>query len=89
MINIDVTRLSSKGQIVIPEDLRKDFSTGDKFVVIKSGHDLILKPVRELGKNFFEDIDFAKKTIAALKRYENGRFKEMDGEDFLTELEKW
>lgn len=89
MINVDVTKLSAKGQIVIPQDMRKEFSVGDKFVVIKSDHQLILKPVNELGKNFFEDLHFAKKTIAALKRYEKGKFKELDGEEFLAELEKW
>ncbi|MCK4492373.1 MAG: AbrB/MazE/SpoVT family DNA-binding domain-containing protein [Candidatus Altiarchaeales archaeon] len=89
MVNVNVTKLSSKGQIVIPQDMRKDFSVGDKFVIIKKGHQFILKPVNEVGKNFLEDLDFAKKTLEALKRYEKGEFREMEGVEFLAELEKW
>ncbi len=39
------TRLSSKGQIVIPEDVRKDLglTEGDQFVVIGQGDAVILK----------------------------------------------
>ncbi len=89
MVNVDVTKLSSKGQVVIPRDMRKDFSVGDKFVIIKKGHEFILKPVREIGENFQEDLDFAKKTLKALKRYEKGKFREMEGGEFLSELKKW
>ena len=45
-VNIDVTKLSSRGQIVIPQDMRKEFSVGEKFVIIKKDHQFILKPVR-------------------------------------------
>lgn len=82
MIDVDVTKLSSKGQIVIPQDLREGFKVGDKFVVIRKGSQLVLKPVGELGGNFLEDLDFARKTLEALKRYEKGEFREAE------ELEK-
>jgi len=41
------TRLSSKGQIVIPEDVRKDLglAEGDQFVVIGQGDAVILKVI--------------------------------------------
>lgn len=89
MINIDVTKISSKGQVVIPQDMRKEFSVGDKFVIIKSSRQFILKPVNDLEENFVEDLDFAKKTLDALERYEKGKFREMSDKAFLTELEKW
>lgn len=89
MINIDVTKLSSKGQIVIPQDMRKDFSVGDKFVIIKKDHQFILKPANEVGKNFLEDLDFAKETMKAIRRYDKGEFKEIEDEEFLADLEKW
>jgi bifunctional DNA-binding transcriptional regulator/antitoxin component of YhaV-PrlF toxin-antitoxin module len=89
MINVDVTRLSSKGQVVIPQDMRGEFNVGDKFVIIKDGHQFLLKPLRELGKNFMEDLEFAKRTVEAMRRYEKGGFKEAGGGDFLAKLEKW
>ena len=57
VVNVDVTKMSSKGQVVIPLDMRKDFSVGDKFLIIKRDHQLILKPVKEVGGNFLEDLD--------------------------------
>jgi len=41
------TRLSSRGQVVIPEDVRKTLKlrTGDQFVVIGRGDTVILKTI--------------------------------------------
>lgn len=89
MVNVDVTKISSKGQIVIPQDMRKDLKIGEKLVIIKKDHEFILKPVKDVGKNFLEDLDFAKKTLEALSRYEKGEFNEVEGDEFLAELEKW
>jgi len=81
--------MSSKGQIVIPSEMRKDFDEGEQFVVIKDGKRLILKSVKDLDKNLKEDLIFAKRTEEALKRYDKGLFKKMSGEEFLKEIEKW
>jgi len=89
MINVDVTKLSSKGQIVIPLDMREEFNIGDKFVIIKDDHQFILKPLQDLGENFMDDLKFAKRTIEALGRYEKDGFKEANSKSFLIELEKW
>ena len=47
MANYATTRLSSKGQVVIPEEIRKDLglSEGDQFVVIGEGDAVILKAI--------------------------------------------
>ena len=89
MSDISVTRMSSKGQIVIPSDMRKGFKEGEKFVVIRSGERLILKSVSGFDENIEEDLRFAERTEEALKRYEKGSFKRMSGDEFLEELEKW
>ena len=34
-----------------------------------------------------EDLNFTKKTLTALDRYGKGKFKEIEGKDFLKELE--
>lgn len=89
MADVDITRISSKGQVVIPAEMRGGFEEGDKLVIIKSEKQIILTPVREFDKQLAGDIAFAKKTEDALKRYEQGRFKKMSGDEFLKELEKW
>ena len=89
MKGIDITRMSSRGQIVIPSSMRKDFKEGDEIVVIKDDERIILKKVSDFSKNIEEDLEFAKRTEEALKRYDRGEFISMNGDDFLKELEKW
>ena len=89
MIDVAITKLSSKGQIVIPSEMRDGFSKGEKLVIIKNEGQLILKRIKDLSKNFEEDLIFAKKTEEALKRYEQGFSKEMSAKDFANEIEKW
>ena len=36
-----------------------------------------------------EDLEFARRTEEAYKRYEKGEFKEMDYEEFLKMIKKW
>lgn len=42
-----------------------------------------------VGKNFEEDITFAKRTEEAIKRYGKRLYKEMNARDFTNEIEKW
>ena len=88
-MNIEITRMSSKGQIVIPQKMRKGIEEGEKLVIIQNGKQLILKRVKDLDKNFEEDLEFARRTEEAWKRYEKGEFIEVDYDEFLKELEKW
>ena len=81
--------MSSKGQIVIPQDMREDIAEGDKMVIIKNDGQLILKKMEDFDKNIKEDLEFAKRTEEAWKRYDKGEFKSMDSKDFLKELKKW
>jgi len=47
MAGYATTRLSSKGQVVIPEEIRNDLglSAGDQFIVIGKGDAVILKAI--------------------------------------------
>ena len=40
---IDTTKMSSRGQIVIPLEMRKDIKEGDKLIVIRKDDEIILK----------------------------------------------
>ncbi len=89
MVEVALTKLSSKGQIVIPSNLRKDFNIGEQLLIMRKNNDIILYRVNNLDKKFKDELRFFRKTEHALKQYENGKFKEKRAKDFLKELEKW
>lgn len=86
MAQIDITKMSSKGQVVIPQELRKDFNEGDKIVVIRNNDQIILKKSDKFDKQIEEDIIVAKRVEEAWREIEQGKFKRMSGEDFLKEI---
>ena len=88
-MEFDITRLSSKGQIVIPAEMRKDLKEGDKLVIIRNKDHIILKKADKMGKQLNEDLEFARRTEEAWKSYERGEFKEMGFDDFIREMKKW
>lgn len=88
MININVTKLSSKGQIVIPSEMREDIKEGDKLLIVKHDHRIILKKIKRLTEEMKEDLEFAKKTEEAWQSYERGEFTSQPADKFLKELEK-
>ena len=68
MANIDITKISSKGQVVIPADLRVDLKEGDKLVVIRNKDQIILKKADKFDKNLEDYLEFAKITEEAWKQ---------------------
>ena len=46
-MTIDKTRLSSKGQVVIPKRIREEMqlNAGDDLVVIRKGNQIIIRPL--------------------------------------------
>jgi len=89
MVEIDTATISSKGQIVIPIGMRKDFKEGDTLLIIKDKNTIMLKRADDLDEKFKEDLEFARRTEEAYKRHERGEFKVMSAEKFLEELDKW
>ncbi len=89
MVQIDITKMSSKGQIVIPLELRKDFNEGDKILVIRNADQIILKKANNVNKQFAEDIEFAKRTEEAYKRIEAGKYISVDSKDVVEVMSKW
>ena len=88
-MEIGITKISSRGQIVIPFDLRKSFSKGEELLIIKKNNKFILQPFKDIDKKFKQDLVFALKTEKMLKKYEKGEFKQKSAKEFLKELEKW
>jgi len=84
-----VTKMSSKGQVVIPAEMRKNIREGDKLVIIQSEGQIILKKATKMDKNFQEDIDFARRTDKAFHRIQSGKGVEMEFDMFIDEMKKW
>ena len=89
MENIVITRISSKGQIVIPKDMRAGFKEGEKLLIIKYKDRLILKKATSTDENFKEDLEFAKRTEEALKRIEAGEYISVDSKNLFKEMMSW
>ena len=65
MKTVDVTSVSSKGQVVIPKIFRKNLGleTGSKLLVLSDGTNLLLKPMEE------PRLDAFKRLINESRRY--------------------
>ena len=81
--------MSSKGQIVIPQEMRDKLKEGDKLVIIRNGNQIILKKMEDFNKNLEEDLEFAKRTEKAYRDIEAGKGIEMDFDEFIEEIKKW
>jgi AbrB family looped-hinge helix DNA binding protein len=88
-MDIAITKMSSKGQVVIPNEMRKDIREGDKLLIIQNDGQLIMKKATNLDKALKEDLEFAKKTNDAWKRIESGKGIRMNFDDFIDEMKKW
>lgn len=88
-MDIAITKMSSKGQVVVPAEMRKDIKEGEKIIIIKTEGQIIMKKATKLDKQLKEDLIFAKRTEEAYKRYERGEFTSMNFDDFIKEMKKW
>jgi len=55
---VATTKLSSKGQVVIPEEVRKQLGlkTGDQFVVLGKGDAVVLKSIKKPSMRDFDQL---------------------------------
>ena len=87
-MEIELTRISSKGQVVIPLSIRKRLALKDGETLAVSTKDdiLVLKKIENpLEENLrtLEDIKEAWKEIEA------GKYKKLSSKEFLKEIAKW
>jgi AbrB family looped-hinge helix DNA binding protein len=75
MANVSTTRMSSKGQVVIPENIRKqlDLKAGAQFVVVGEKDVVILKNIAPPSLDEFGDL-----IAAAKKRGKQAGIKKSD-----------
>ncbi len=86
---VELARVSSKGQLVIPMDIRSrmKIKEGDFFATTSESDVIILKRIKD--PILREDLEILHDAEQAWKEIESGKSKTMDKKDFLKELEKW
>jgi len=90
-MDIATTKMSSKGQIVIPIEMREGIKEGEKLVIIRSKNQIIIEKVEYISKSLEKDIQRAKKVDKIVQDYEDGKgnWTRMDFDDFIEEIKKW
>ena len=94
-MEIDITKLGERGQIVIPQEMRNQLhlKKGEKFLVVRSDSKIIFEPIRKMKAKIIEKVqdDLIDMKIAAkrLKEIEEGKCKTYNKKEFLEELKKW
>jgi AbrB family looped-hinge helix DNA binding protein len=88
-MDIAITKMSSKGQVVIPNEMRKDIHEGEKLIIFKDGGRIIMKKASEMDEKLKEDLEFARRTEEALKRIEAGQGIKMNFDEFIKEMKRW
>lgn len=76
---MEVVKLSSKGQIVIPAKIRKELklSKGDKLLIERKGDAIILRPVVKLSK--LRGVDKIEKASEEIEKIREEWDKEFEG----------
>ncbi|MBT3866116.1 hypothetical protein HOF78_03385 [Candidatus Woesearchaeota archaeon] len=83
---MEITKLSTKGQIVIPEKLRSDLAVGEAFVVIKKENLLVLRKIEGLSKIEIQELEELQKIWNEI---DEGNCKTSTKDEFIKEMESW
>ncbi|MEK6854985.1 MAG: AbrB/MazE/SpoVT family DNA-binding domain-containing protein [Nanoarchaeota archaeon] len=87
-MEIELTRVSSKGQVVIPQRVREKLKIkeGETLAVSSEGDIVVLK---KISNPLEEDLETIEEIKEAWKEIEAGKYKKLSSEEFLKEIEKW
>tara|TARA_Y100000310_G_scaffold345426_1_gene464829 strand:+ start:8327 stop:8578 length:252 start_codon:yes stop_codon:yes gene_type:complete len=83
---MEITKLSTKGQVVIPEEYRKNLEVGTAFAVAKKDDLIVLKKVDNLSDSEVRELEELQKIW---KDIDSGKGESYTKEEFFDELEKW
>jgi bifunctional DNA-binding transcriptional regulator/antitoxin component of YhaV-PrlF toxin-antitoxin module len=84
-----IAKMSTKGQIVIPKDMREEFVGNDDFLLIKNQGKLIIKSMADVSKDVAEDLEFARRTEEAYFEAKKSKRKPMTMDAFVKKASKW
>ncbi len=83
---MEITKLSTKGQIVIPEKIRNDIDEGTVFTVTRNNDLIILKKVEGLTDKEQKEMQELNKIW---KEIDEGNCESYTEEEFFNQLKKW
>jgi len=89
--HIEIVKLTSKGQLVIPQEIREELKLkeGDKLMLLKENGTVLLKPVKQMGREVEEELADMKLAAERFAEIESGKYKRYNKAEFLKELAKW
>jgi len=83
---MEITKLSTKGQIVIPEEIRKNIDEGAAFIVTKKDNLIILKKIEGFTE---EEIEEMKELNKIWEEIDSGECESYTEKEFFEQLKKW
>lgn len=90
-MEIGIAKMTSKGQLVIPQEIRKEMKLreGTRFIAIEARGQILLRPATKFMAGLKEDLLELKLAEEGWKAYERGEYKSYSKKKFLKELAKW
>ena len=83
---MEITKISTKGQVVIPEVIRKNIEVGTPFTVIKKDNLIILKKVEGLTEEEKKEL---KELNEIWKDIDSGKCESYGVEEFFKKMKEW
>lgn len=83
---MEVTKISTKGQVVIPESIREGIDIGTPFIVTKTDNMIILKKVEGLTEEEKKEL---KELDKIWKEIDEGKGTSMSVNEFFKEMKSW
>ncbi len=83
---MEVTKISTKGQVVIPENIREGIEVGTPFIVTKTNNMIILKEVEGLTEKEEKEL---KELDKIWKEIDEGKGNSKNVDEFLKEMKSW
>ena len=83
---MEITKLSTKGQIVIPEKIREGIEVGTPFSVTRKDNLIILKSVKGLSEKEKKELE---ELNEIWKEIDEGKCETYSEEEFFKKLKEW
>ncbi|MFH1400679.1 MAG: AbrB/MazE/SpoVT family DNA-binding domain-containing protein [Nanoarchaeota archaeon] len=83
---MDVTKLSTKGQIVIPEKIRKHYKVGASFIVSTINDVIVLKPIKGLSPAEQKEL---KEITSIWNEIDSGKADTYAEKEFFKAMKQW
>lgn len=90
-MDVEIVRMSSKGQFVLPLSMRKRLKVvkGGKLMLIENKGTVVARPISQMGDDIEDEIYMMERAAKGWEEIEKGRSKTMTEAEFIKELSTW